>query len=447
MKMYIERISQMDLLLTNIGLLATPLGTTAQKGSAQGEILLVPNATIDIKDGKIAFVESGIDTANRANYHPPSLRADCHATLASGSAIQSSGSHITATQTIDCGGRLVTPGLVDAHTHLVFGGWRQNELALKLAGASYLDILKSGGGILNTVEYTRAASENELIEKGKAHLSEMLMLGVTTCEAKSGYGLLTEDELKQLRVIRALDKEQPIDIAPTFMGAHAIPKEFKDDRAGYIDLILNEMLPAVAKEQLAEFCDIFCETAVFTPEESHRILTEAKKHGLTPKIHADEIDPIGGAETAAEVNAISAEHLIQTSDEGMQKLAKENVIAVLLPATSFYLDKPYARARDMINSNVAVAIATDFNPGSSPSLNIQLTMNLACLKYKMTPVEVLTAVTLNGAAAINRAEICGSIEIGKKADIAIWDAPDLEYIFYRYGSNLVHTVIKNGVIV
>ena len=414
MKMYIERTECMDLLLTNIGLIATPVGSTAQKGSAQGKISLVPNATIGVKDGKIAFVGE-----------------------------QWSGK---ATQTIDCGGRLVTPGLVDAHTHLVFGGWRQKELKLKLEGASYIDILKSGGGILSTVEHTRAASETELVEKGKAHLKEMLELGVTTCEAKSGYGLSTEDELKQLRVIRTLSKEQPADIVPTFMGAHAVPKEFKDNRAGYIDLIINEMLPAVAKEQLAEFCDIFCETAVFTPEESRRILSEAKKYGLTPKMHADEIDPIGGAELAAEIKAISAEHLIQASDEGVQKLAKENVIAVLLPATSFYLDKPYARARDMINLNVAVAIATDFNPGSSPSLNIQLAMNLACLKYKMTPAEVLTAVTLNSAAAINRAKTHGSIETGKNADIVIWDAPDLDYIFYRYGSNLTHKVIKNGVV-
>jgi len=437
MKMYIERTECMDLLLTNIGLLATPTGTSAQKGKAQGKISLVPNATIGIKDGNIAFVESGIDTPNRANYSPPSLRAH--------EAIQSSRSHTIATKTIDCGGRLVTPGLVDAHTHLVFGSWRQKELALKLEGASYLDILKSGGGILSTVEHTRAASETELVEKGKAHLKEMLQLGVTTCEAKSGYGLTTEDELKQLCVIRTLDKEQPIDIVPTFMGAHAVPKEFKDNRTGYIDLITNEMLPAVAKEQLAEFCDIFCETAVFSPEESRRNLSEAKKHVLTPKMHADEIDPIGGAETAAEVNAISAEHLIQASDEGIKAMADKNVIAVLLPATSFYLDKPYARARDMINSNVAVAIATDFNPGSSPSLNMQLTMNIACLKYKMTPAEVLTAVTLNGAAAINRAKTHGSIETGKKADIVIWDAPDLDYIFYRYGSNLTHTLIKNGI--
>ena len=421
----------MDLLLKNIGLLATPTGVKAKKGTAQREITLIHNAEIGIKDGKIVYVT------------PSSLRA--HEAIQS--LVASPPSPATAAQTIDCGGRLVTPGLVDAHTHLVFGGWRQKELALKLEGKTYLDILKSGGGILNTVEQTRAASEEELVERGKAFLAEMLKLGVTTCEAKSGYGLNVSDELKQLRVINALNKAQPIDIIPTFMGAHAIPKEYADDRTGYIDLILNEMLPAVAKENLAEFCDIFCETAVFTPEESSRILNEAKKYSMTPKMHADEIDPIGGAEVAAQVGAISAEHLIQASDKGIQAMAKENVIATLLPATSFYLDKPYARARDMINAGVAVAIATDFNPGSSPSLNIQLAMNLACLKYKMTPAEVLTAVTLNAAAAINRAKTCGSIEEGKQADIIIWDAPDLEYIFYRYGTNLAHTIIKNGIMV
>ncbi|MCL2248596.1 MAG: imidazolonepropionase [Oscillospiraceae bacterium] len=408
----------MDCVLTNIGTLCTPKGKTALRGENQGNILTICDAAIGIRDGIIVYTG------------PKNELPDF------------SGARI-----IDCGGKLVTPGLVDAHTHLVFGGWRQNELSLKLAGVAYLDILKSGGGILRTVEQTRAACENELIERGREFLAEMLGFGVTTCEAKSGYGLCTEDELKQLRVIRTLNESQPIDIAATFMGAHAVPKEYADDRAGYIELILTEMLPAVAREGIAEFCDIFCESAVFTPDESRLILTEAKKHGFTPKIHADEIDPIGGAEIAAEVEAISAEHLIMASDDGIRKMAEKELVAVLLPATSFYLDKPYARARDMVSSNLAVAVATDFNPGSSPSLNIQLAMNLACLKYKLTPAEALTAVTLNGAAAINRANTCGSLEVGKSADMVIWNAPDLDYLFYRYGSNLVDKVIKGGVMV
>jgi len=426
----------MDLILKNIGLLATPVGTSPKRGVKQREISLATKATIGIKDGKIAFITG---ESNISDQEKGSTGYQENTTFSENT--------VSSKNTIDCGGKLVTPGLVDAHTHLVFGGWRQKELALKLEGKSYLEILKDGGGILNTVEQTRTASEAELIDKGIALLSEMLKLGITTCEIKSGYGLSTEDELKQLRVIKTLNDAQPIDIIPTFMGAHAIPTEYKNDRTGYIDLIINGMLPVIAKDKLAEFCDIFCETAVFTPEESNHILTEAKKYGLTPKIHADEIDPIGGAETAAHVGAISAEHLIQASDTGIRKMAEQNVIAVLLPATSFYLDKPYARARDMIDANVAVAIATDFNPGSSPSLNMQLAMNLACLKYKMTPAEVLTAVTLNGAAAVNRASSCGSIEIGKQADLVVWDAPDLEYIFYRYGSNLAHTVIKNGTVI
>jgi len=426
------------MLLTNIGLLATPIGTNAKKGvakkgAAQGDISLIPDAEVGIKDGKIAFVR----TSKQGDGSSVCFQRESQTYEQSPS----------LPQTIDCGGRLVTPGLVDSHTHLVFGGWRQNELKLKLGGASYLDILKAGGGILSTVEHTRAASEGSLIEKGKALLAEMLHFGVTTCEAKSGYGLNLTDELKQLRVIRALDSFQPIDIIPTFMGAHAVPKEYSGNRQGYIDLIINEMIPAVSRERLAEFCDIFCETAVFTPEESRRILLEAAQHGLALKAHVDEIDPIGGAEMAAGVDALSAEHLIQASDAGIRALAENGVIAVLLPATSFYLDKPYARARQMIDAGVAVAVATDFNPGSSPSLNLQLAMNLACLKYKMTPGEALTAVTLNGAAAINRAGILGSIEVGKQADIVIWDSPDLDYIFYRYGSNLVHTVIKGGLIV
>jgi len=403
----------MDLLLTNIGVLATPTGKAARKGSAQKEISLTHNAMVGVRGGTIIY----------AGPSDSSLFAD---------------------RTFDCGGRLVTPGLVDAHTHLVFGGWRQKELALKLEGASYLDILKSGGGILCTVEHTRDASEEELFEKGKAHLSEMLRFGVTTCEAKSGYGLSITDELKQLRVARELDLAQSVDIASTFMGAHAIPKEYAGDREGYIDLLINKMLPAVAGEKLAEFCDVFCETAAFTPEESRRILLEASQLGFALKAHADEIDPIGGAEMAAQVGAISAEHLICATDEGISAMAANNVIAVLLPATSFYLDKPYARARYMVEAGAAVAVATDFNPGSSPSLNMQFAMNLACLKYKLTPAEALTAVTLNGAAAIARADRCGSVEAGKQADLVVWDAPDLEYVFYRYGSNLAHTVIKLG---
>lgn len=409
-----ERIYIMDLLLTNISQLATPTGTEAKKGKAQGEIAIIENGAVGIKDGKIAYIGA-------ASSAP------------------------AAAKTIDCGGSLVTPGLVDAHTHLVFGGWRQRELALKLSGMSYLDILKAGGGILNTVESTRAASEEELTEKGKTLLADMLKHGTTTVEAKSGYGLDLENELKQLRVIKSLNESQPVDLVPTFLGAHAVPKEYKDNREEFIRIVCDEMLPEVVKQNLAEYCDVFCETAVFDAGETRKILEKAKSLGLKTKAHADEIDPIGGAEVAAEVGSISAEHLIVATDDGISAMASHNVIAVLLPATSFYLGKTFARARDMVNSGVAVAVASDFNPGSSPSLNLQFAMNLACLKYNLTPEEALTAVTLNAAAAIGRAETAGTLEIGKKADLVVWDAPDLPYIFYRYGSNLARIVIKDGI--
>ena len=405
----------MDLLLKNIGLLATPQGNSPHAGDAQKEISLVENAAVGIQDGIIEYAG------------PAS-------------------SVLSARETIDCGGKLVTPGLIDAHTHLVFGGWREKEMGLKLAGVSYLDILKQGGGILNTVEHTRKATEDELAAKAAGLLSEMLKHGTTTCECKSGYGLSLEQEMKQLRVAKRLNEAQPVDLVSTFMGAHAVPEEYENNRKGYIELLINEMLPAVAQSKLGEFCDIFCESAVFTPEESLHILARAKELGFKLKAHVDEIDPIGGAEMTAKAGCTSAEHLIQASDKGIADMAANNVIAVLLPATSFYLDKPFARARKMIDEGVAVAVATDFNPGSSPNLNLQFPMMLACARYRLTPAEALTAVTLNAAAAIGRAHTAGTVEPGKKADIVLWDAPDLEYIFYRYGSNLAHTVIKDGIV-
>lgn len=406
----------LDLLITNISELATPTGFAAKKGKEQGNIKIINNAAIGVVDGIITFVGS-MELAPIAK------------------------------QTIDAKFKLVTPGLVDSHTHLVFGGWRQHELALKLDGVSYLDILKNGGGILSTVSSTRSASKDELVEKALGLLNEMMAHGTTTCEAKSGYGLSVDEELKELEVTEILQKLSQMEIASTFMGAHAVPNEYKNDRESYINLLCDEMIPLVSKKTNAEFCDIFCETAVFTKEESRRILQKAKDFNFKLKIHADEIDSIGGAELAGELGAISAEHLIQASDAGIRAMAKSETIAVLLPATSFYLEKPFARARKMLDENMAVAIATDFNPGSSPNLNLQFPMNLACLKYKLTPKESLTAVTLNAAAAIDRATTIGSIEINKQADIVIWDAVDLNYLFYRYGSNQVNTVIKKGNII
>ena len=409
------------LLVTNIGVLATPLGSSAQGGEAQGAVRMMKNAWVLIDKGAIIGVGNGRLPQNVG------------------------GIDLRTVETIDAQGSLVTPGLVDAHTHLIFGGWRQNELALKLRGVPYLDILAQGGGILSTVRATRAASQEELADKARLALDEMLALGTTTCEAKSGYGLDTETELRQLRAIRALDQTHPIDLVPTFLGAHALPEAYKNDRAGYIRLLCGEMIPAAAAEGLAEFCDVFCETGVFTAEESRAILEAGKKYGLRPKIHADEIDPIGGSRLAGEIGAVSAEHLIVCPEEGITAMAAGGTAACLLPCTSFYLGAAYAPARRMVEAGVPVAMATDFNPGSCPCLNMQLVMSLGCLKYRLTPEEVLTAVTLNGAAAIGRADRTGSVEPGKWGDLVIWEAEDLNYICYRLGGNLARTVIKKGV--
>ena len=402
------------LLIQNIGLLATPEGHSARAGAQQGEIRLQKDAWILIEDGKI---------------------------LATGSGRTPDAEEVSV---LDAGGRLVTPGLVDAHTHLIFGGWRQNELEKKLHGASYLDILAEGGGILSTVRATRQAPEQTLYERGRTALAQMLRLGVTTAEAKSGYGLDLETELKMLRVIRRLDQTQPVSLAATYLGAHAMPEEYAQDRAGYIRLICQTVLPAVRKEQLAEFCDVFCETGAFTVAESEQILLRAQSLGLKLKVHADEIDAIGASELAGRLGAISAEHLIVCRASGIEALRVGGSVACCLPATSLYLGADFAPARSMVDAGVPIALASDFNPGSCPSLNLQLVMNLACLRYRLTPEQALTGVTLNAAAAICRAGQLGSIEPGKAADLTLWDAQDLAYIFYRMGSNLVSGVVKQG---
>ena len=403
-------------LVLNIGMLATPIGTSAHGGAKQSELSILKDAWVRIKNGEIVEIGTGAPD-------------------------------FFCAKIIDAHGALVTPGLVDAHTHLVFDGWRQNELGLKLHGASYLDIQNAGGGIQSTTNATRSATERELADKAEKALNEMLRFGTTTCEAKSGYGLATEHELKELRVIRGLNERHPIDLVATFMGAHLVPDEYKQDREAYVRLVCEEMLPLVKAQGIAKFCDVFCEADTFTAEESRRILEAGLQYGLRPKIHADEIEAIGGSQLAGELGAISAEHLIVCPPEGIESMAKSGVIACLLPATSFNLGAAFAPARDMVKAGVPVAMATDFNPGSCPCLNMQFVINLGCLKYKLTPEEVLTAVTLNGAAAIDMADRVGTVEIGKQGDLVIWDAPDLDYICYRVGSNLTKTVIKKGEIV
>ena len=409
----------MPTLIHNIGTLQTPLGSFPHAGAAQGENRKYHNAAV--------LCGGGVIKAVYENGALPEVGAD--------------------TQTIDAQGRLVTPGLIDAHTHLVFGGWRQNEIPLKLKGAGYLDILRAGGGILSTVRATRKASGDELFEKSRAFLDEMLAQGVTTAELKSGYGLDMETELKQLRVIKRLNEAHPMDAVATYLGAHAIPEEYRGKNGEYIDFIISNMLPEIKRQGLAEFCDVFLETGVFGVEESRKLLLAARDMGFGLKIHADEIDELGGSQLAGELGAVSAEHLIATGERGMEALAHGGVTAVLLPCTSLYLNKSFARARDMIARGIPVAVATDFNPGSCPSLNIGLCMTMAYLKYRMTPEEILSAVTINAACAVNRGGSTGTIEPGKKADMVIWNAEDMEMLCYRMGSNLAGTVIKNGAIV
>jgi imidazolonepropionase len=345
---------------------------------------------------------------------------------------------------LDAGGAFVTPGWVDAHTHLVFGGWRQHEIPLKLKGASYLEILQSGGGILDTVRQTRVLDEDALFARASAFLDEQLRLGVTTTEIKSGYGLDLENERKQLRVIRRMNETHAMDVVATCMAAHAVPPEFSGRTDAYVDVVCGEILPRVAEEKLAQYCDVFCETGVFSVEQSRRVLETARSLGLGLKIHADEIDAIGGAQLAGELSATSAEHLIATDDVGISALSRGNVTACLLPQTSLYLNKNFARAREMIAQGVAVAVASDFNPGSCPSLNLQLSANLAYLRYRMTPEETLTALTLNAACAIGLGDRLGTIEPGKQADLTLWNADGMELLCYRMGSNQVKAVVKRG---
>lgn len=354
---------------------------------------------------------------------------------------------VGSAEVIDARGKIVMPGLVDCHTHLVHGGTREHELNMRLAGRSYMDIMNEGGGIHYTTTKTREASFDGLYNKTVQHLNEFLRHGVTTVEAKSGYGLDLENEIKQLYVVKKLQEEHAVDIVSTFMGAHAVPKEYKGNEDEFVKIIIEQMIPKVAELGLAEFNDVFCEKGVFTPAQSRLILEAGKAYGLTPKIHADEIEPYEGAELAAEVGAISAEHLLVASDEGIAAMAKAGTIAVLLPGTAFFLRAPYARGRLMVDSGVPVAISTDFNPGSSPTISLPFIQNLACMNMGMTMEEVLCATTINAAHAIKRADEVGTLEKGKQADVLILDVPNYKQLQYFYGMNHTDTVIKAGDVV
>ncbi len=343
--------------------------------------------------------------------------------------------------------KLVIPGFVDPHTHIIFDGTRENELTLKVNGKTYLEILNEGGGILKTVRETREASLAKLIENGKKILDRMMFYGTTTAEIKSGYGLTTESEVKILRAAKILNEEHPIDIISTFLGAHAIPPEYKDEPDEYVDLIISEMIPTVVKEELAEFCDVFCEKGIFSIKQTRKIINRAKRYGLKPQIHIDEIVDTNGALLAAEVKAIQTGHLLKSNDNGLKAIANAGVIATLLPGTPFCLmSNEYAPAKKMIQMGVPIAIATDLNPNCWTE-SMQMIIALACYNMKLTPAEALSAATINSACALQRQDEIGSLEIGKKADLVIFEVPNYHFVPYHFGVNLVSKVIKNGKIV
>ena len=407
-----------DLILKNIGKLVTMQGSSSFRVKEEmNKINIIENAYIAVKNGKILAIGVGDEFGN--------LCGD-------------------DTKIHDAEGLLVTPGLIDSHTHLIHGGSRENEFSMKLNGVPYIEILNNGGGILSTVKATKEASEEELYKKAKKSLDRMLEFGVTTVEEKSGYGLELNTEIKQLEVARVLDKNHPVDLVHTFLGAHAVPEEYKENHKAYIDILVDVMMPKIKDMGLAEFCDVFCEEGVFTIEESEYILQKAKEMGYKLKIHADEIESLGGAELAAKLGCVSADHLMAASDEGIKMMAENNVVANILPATSFNLNKNYADCRKMIDMGAIVSLSSDYNPGSCPSENLQLVMQLGCLHLKMTPNEVLTAVTINAPYAIDRADKIGSIEVGKNADFVVFDARNVEYLMYHFGINHTKKVYKNG---
>jgi len=407
-----------DLVIYNIGSLLTPNIKAPIKGKDMNLISEFSNAFIAIKDGKILdfgqgdyIVYQGEETIMHNAFH-----------------------------------NLVIPGLIDSHTHLVHAGSRENEFKMKLDGVPYLDILKQGGGILSTVKSTRESTFEDLYKKAEKTLNNMLLFGVTSVEAKSGYGLNLETELKQLEVAKRLNDNHYIDIVNTYMGAHTIPNNFANNREEYIESIISDM-EIIKEKGLAKYIDVFCEDSVFTMEESKYILEHGKKIGLIPKIHSDEISSIGGTNLAVELEASSADHLMAITDEDILRLSSSKVIANILPSTSFYLNKEFAPARKMIDSNCALSISSDYNPGSSPCENYQFVMQLAANKLRMTPNEILNASTLNAAYNLGISDSYGSIEIGKNADLVIMDSKNLEYILYHFGINHTLDVFKNGKLV
>jgi imidazolonepropionase len=350
-------------------------------------------------------------------------------------------------EVLDASGKVVFPGFVDSHTHLIFAGTREDEFEQRLQGATYQQIAAQGGGISATVRRVRQCSLEQLKELARPRLRRLLAGGVTTAEVKSGYGLTLADELKSLEAIADLNAEGPVELIPTFLGAHAVPPEFTHDRAGYLRLVMDEMLPEIARCRLADFCDVFCETGVFGLDESERLLQRARARGFHLKLHADELTPLGGAELAARLEATSADHLLCITSAGIEALAGCGTIATLLPGTAFFLGLPYAPARRLLDRGLAVALASDCNPGTCMTENLPLVGAIACAQMKMLPAEAVTAITLNAAAAIGRSDRLGSLEAGKQADLVICDITDYRQLFYHFGVDHVWRVVKRGRVV
>lgn len=398
-------------LLTNIGCLAT-----CASPEGQGDIGVVRDAAVAWRDGVFTWV---------------------------GPAREIPAEHASR-EAWDAGGRLVVPGLIDCHTHLAFGGWRANEFTERIRGAGYLDIARRGGGIASTVRDTRALDEEALADRAAGFADAMLHLGITAIECKSGYGLELETELRLLRVYRRLAAGRGARIVPTFLGGHVVPPEYRDDREGYIALLVDEMLPRVAGEGLAEFCDVFVEESAFTPDEARRILTAARGLGMGVKLHVDQLADGGGAALAAELGAVSADHLEHVSPDGIDALAGAGTVAVTLPLATLYLDQAPPPARAMIEAGVAVAVATDFNPGTAPSYDLPLALLLACARQRMTPAEALKGATRFAARALGREDAWGSVEPGRVADLAVIDAPDVEHWLYHHRPDACVAVFRGG---
>ncbi|NWF55125.1 MAG: imidazolonepropionase [Syntrophaceae bacterium] len=411
--------TEADLLVENAAQLLT-LAPSPRARDAEEKLGLIPDGTLAAKGGRIIWAGPAGETSKRVSLAPDAKE-------------------------VDASGKVVLPGFIDSHTHLLFAGTREKEFELRLQGASYQEVAAGGGGIKSTVEKTRRASKEELLRVGKKHLDSMLSLGTTTVEAKTGYGLSTMDEIKMLEVLRDLAREHPVEVVPTFLGAHEIPPEYAGKTEDYVRVVIDEMIPAVAEKKLAHFCDVFCEKGVFSPVQSRQILEAGKRHGLLPKLHADELTPLGGAELAAEVGAVSADHLLFISEKGMEAMAEKGVVATLLPGTAFFLFLGrYAPARRMISKGVTVALATDFNPGSCMTESLPLITTIACTQMRMTPAEAIWGITLHAAKALRMEKELGTLEPGKQADLVILDIPDYRHLSYHFGVNHAWKVIKKG---